>query len=163
MTAFTKTTGRHGVFVLALTLIFAMATTSVATGQEVKPISPDLTPKLQGLLRQEMVSIDVASKQILSALAAGEDQRVAELAQQIHDSFILAQSMTPEDKQDLLAAVPEDFVSRDRAFHKTADALAEAARAGDRAEQHVVFSRMVEACSSCHALYATDRFPGLAE
>lgn len=163
MTALTNTIRRHGVAVSTLTLIFAMVTTSVATGQEVHPVSPDLTPKLRGLLRQEMLSIEDASRQTLSALIAGEDQRVTDLAHQIHDSFILKQSMTPEDKQDLLAAVPEDFVTRDRAFHKIAAALAEAGRAGDRAGQHAEFSRMIDACSACHALYATDRFPKLTE
>jgi hypothetical protein len=167
MTALTKTVRRHCVAVSALVLIFVITTSSMATEQqvgskEVSPVSPKLTPKLQGLLRQEMLSIDAASKEILSALVAGEDQRVTELAQQIHDSFILAQSMTAEDKKELLGAVPEGFVTRDRAFHRIAAALAKAGREGDHAEQQVEFSRMIDACYSCHTLYATDRFPDLA-
>ena len=134
-----------------------------ATAQQVQPVSPELTPKLRELLRKEMLSIEDASKQILSHLIAGEDAKVAELAQQIHDSFILQQSMTPEDKQDLMAAVPEDFVTRDRAFHKLSADLAQAARDGDRSAQHQKFGQMVEACTACHALYATDRFVDLAE
>lgn len=148
--------------ITALTAIFAVAG-GLAAAQEVKPVSPDLTPKLRDLLRKEMLSIEEASKDILSALIAGDDERVAGLAQQVHDSFILAQSMTPEDEQDLMAAVPEDFVTRDRAFHELSATLAEAARNGDRAQQHADFGRMVEACTACHALYATDRFPDLAE
>jgi cytochrome c553 len=134
-----------------------------AAAQEVKPVSPDLTPKLQELLRKEMLSIEGASQQILSYLIAGDDARVAELAQQIHDSFILKQSMTPEDKQDLIAAVPEGFVSRDRAFHGMSKALAEAARDGDRARQNEEFGKMLGACTACHSAYATDRFPKLAK
>lgn len=168
MSIFTNTTRRYRVAISGLAMTLAIAATSVVTGQdvkpeEVKPVSPDLTPKLRDLLRQEMLSVDDASKQILSALIAGEDARVAELAQQIHDSFILAQSMTAEDKQDLMAAVPEDFVTRDRAFHEISHELAEAGRAGDRAGQHEKFGRMINACSACHTLYATDRFPSLAE
>lgn len=144
---------------MAYGLTFGLA----ATGQEVRPIFPDLTPKLRDLLRQEMLSVEQASKDILSALIAGNDTRVAELAQQIHDSFILQQSMTPEDKQDLLAAVPEDFVARDRAFHALSADLALAGRDRDREAQHVEFGRMIEACTACHARYATDRFPMLAE
>jgi hypothetical protein len=134
-----------------------------ATAQQVQPVSPELTPKLRDLLRREMLSIEEASRQIMSHLIAGEDAKVADLAQQIHDSFILQQSMTPEDKQDLMAAVPEDFVTRDRAFHTLSADLAKDARDGDRSAQHQTFSQMIEACTACHALYATDRFVALSE
>lgn len=110
-----------------------------------------------------MLSIKQASKDILSALIAGDDARVAEIAQQIHDSFILQQSMTPQDKEDLMAAVPKDFVARDRAFHELSADLALAGRDADRDAQHARFGRMIEACSACHARYATDRFPKLAD
>jgi hypothetical protein len=122
-----------------------------------------LTPKLQDLLQQEMVSVHEASRDNLTATIEGNDEGVAELAQQIHDSFILKQSMTPEDKADLMAAVPEGFVKMDRAFHELAAELAQAARDQDGARQHETFGRMIEACSACHAQYATDRFPEFAE
>lgn len=150
--------GRIPGIVSALVAAFALAAGS-AMAQEVKPISPELTPKLQDMLRQEMLSIEDASHQILSALIAGEDERVAKLAQQIHDSFIIKQSMTPEDKQDLMAAAPRDLISRDQAFHELAATLAAAGHAGDRAAEE--FASMIAACAACHAVYATDRFPGL--
>lgn len=133
------------------------------TGQQTEPVSPNLTQKLSELLRKEMLSIEDASKQILSALIAGDDARVAELSQKIHDSFILQQSMTPQDKQDLMAAVPEGFVAQDRAFHEIAADLAKAARDSDRVRQHEEFGRMINACTACHATYATDRFPKLVK
>lgn len=146
-----------------MAIVIGLASGLPASGQDARPVSPDLTPKLRDLLRQEMRSIEQASKDILSALIAGNDARVAKQAQQIHDSFILQQSMTPEDKQDLMAAVPEDFVARDRAFHRLSADLAQAGRDGDRDAQHAEFGRMIEACTACHARYATDRFPMLAE
>ena len=146
-----------------LAIVVGLAVGLPASGQEAGPISPDLTSKLRDLLRQEMLSVEEASKDILSALIAGDDARVAQLAQQIHDSFILQQSLTQEDKQDLMAAVPEEFVARDRAFHALSADLAQAGRDGDRDAQHAEFGRMIEACTACHARYATDRFPMLAE
>lgn len=134
-----------------------------ATAEDVNPVSPELTPKLQELLRKEMLSIEDASHQIMSYLVAGDDARVGEVAQQIHDSFIMQQSMTPQDKQDLLATVPDDFVARDRAFHGISAKLASAARDGDRKGQQKEFGRMIEACTACHSIYATDRFPKLLE
>lgn len=147
----------------ALAMGFVFASGVSATAQEENPVSPELTPKLRDLLRKEMLSVEEASKQILSALIAGDDVRVADLAQQIHDSFILKQSMTPQDKQDLMSAVPKDFVTRDRAFHELSAGLAEAGRDSDRTRQQEEFGRMIEACTACHALYATDRFPKLAQ
>lgn len=149
--------------VSTLAILVGLAHGLPAAGQEARPVSPDLTPKLRDLLRQEMLAIEQASKDVLSALIAGDDARVAELAQKIHDSFILQQSMTPEDKQDLMAAVPKEFVARDRAFHALSADLAQAGRDGDREAQQTAFSRMIEACTGCHARYATDRFPQLAE
>lgn len=148
--------------VSALAIGLGLAGLVPASGQQAEPVSPNLTQKLRELLRKEMLSIEDASKQILSALIAGDDARVGELSQKIHDSFILQQSMTPQDKQDLMAAVPESFVTRDRAFHEISANLAKAARDSDRARQHEEFGRMIEACTACHATYATDRFPGLA-
>jgi hypothetical protein len=84
--------------------------------QEFNPVSSNLTPKLRELLREGMLPIEDASHRSMSYLMAKGDVRVAEVAQQIHDSFVLRQLMTPEDKPDLMAAVPEDFVNRDRAF-----------------------------------------------
>ena len=148
---------------IATLIIISTGVSGLAMAQESEPVSLDLTPKLQDLLLQEMQSIEQASKDILSALIAGDDARVAELAQQIHDSFIMEQSMTPDDEQDLIAAVPEDFLTQDRALHELSHSLAEAARDSDRALQHAKFGEMIAACTACHTAYATDRFPHLAK
>ena len=95
-----------------------------------EPVGPQLTPKLQELLRQEMASVLIASQDILGAIVTGDHATVAERAQQIHDSFILQQSFTEQDRKDLMAAVPPEFVDLDRAFHETSAELAAAARAG---------------------------------
>lgn len=146
-----------------LALVACVALDGFVLAQEADPVTPKLTPKLQDLLRKEMLSIDHASQQILAALVRGEDARVTELAQQIHDSFILRQSMTPEDKADLMAAVPDGFVRQDKTFHEISAALAQAAREGDRPGQQEHFSQMIQACSACHAQYARDRFPNYSE
>lgn len=130
---------------------------------ETQPVGPKLTPKLQSLLTQEMVAILQASQAILDALVRGDDGRVAEQAQAIHDSFILEREMTEQDRRDLMQAAPPAFVERDRAFHELTGNLAAAARRGDRERQLELFGRMVESCSGCHARYATNRFTGFAD
>jgi len=126
--------------------------------QSAEPVSPKLTPKIRELLRKEMVSINDASQEIFTALIAGDDEQVALLAQQIHDSFILKQSMTAEDKMHLITVASKGFVEMDKEFHEISAELSKAARAGNRPLQQQHFSRMIEACSACHAQYATDRF-----
>lgn len=145
--------------VVALLPPFVVAVSAPAQ----EPVFPRLTPKLQDLLIQEMVAIHDASQNILTALISGEDARVAELAQQIHDSFILEQGMTGQDRQDLVSAVPPEFVQMDQELHALSEELAEAAREGNAASQLQLFGAMVEACAACHAMYATDRFPSFAE
>jgi len=127
-----------------------------------EPVGPKLTPKLQDLLRQEMASVLAASQDILGAIVTGDHPTVAEGAQQIHDSFILQQSLTDQDRQDLMAAVPPAFVDLDRAFHETSAELAAAARVGDADREISAFNQMTEACVACHTRFASDRFPGLA-
>ena len=144
---------------------FALAAALVAGGaaaQTAEPVGPKLPERLRELLLSEMNAIEGASLSIQSALVRGEDARVAELAQKIHDSFILRQEMTEEDRQALRAAVPMAFVERDQAFHALTGDLAEAARAGDAERQRALFGEVVSACAACHARYATNRFPGFA-
>ena len=145
---------------MALAGLLVLMTAGALTAAE--PVGPKLTPKLRDLLRQEMANVLLASQDILGALAIGDHASVAERAQQIHDSFILQQSLTEQDRQDLMAAVPPEFVELDRAFHETSAALAAAARAQDVGQEQSAFARMTEACVACHGRFATDRFPGLA-
>ena len=152
-------TGRIAGVLAAALMIGAAALAEEKT----EPVGPKLPERLQELLLQEMNAVYAASVDIMDALIRGEDARVAEQAQAIHDSFILQQEMTEADRKALRAAVPAAFVERDRAFHQLTGELAAAARAGDEARQRALFGEMITACTGCHERYATDRFPGFAE
>jgi len=152
--------GKRVRMMLLLSFVFFAVSGGLLTAGESEKFPSSLTPRLQQLLQQEMQSIHAASQQILTSMIEGNDARTAELAQQIHDSFILRQSMTEEDKADFMRTVPQDFVAIDRAFHATAAELAQAARDSDRERQHAAFARMIESCTDCHAQFATARFPG---
>ena len=96
-----------------------------------------------------------------TTLGTEDPRAVAERAQNIHDSFILEQSLSEQDLKDLEAAVPPAFLELDQTFHATAAGLAAAARAEDPARAAALFGRMVEDCAACHGRFAADRFPGL--
>lgn len=147
---------------VAAGLALAIPAPAQEAGGQPEPVGPKLTETLRDMLRREMNAILGASLQIQEALVRGADARVAELAQSMHDSFILAQEMTPEDREALRAAVPAAFVERDQAFHELTGELAAAARDGDDTRQRRLFGEVVSACAACHERYATDRFPGFA-
>jgi len=140
-----------GILILSFTVSFA------ATAAE--PVTPELTDKLDRLLREEMRSIQTAMGQIHSAIVMGQHDKVAKQAQDIHDSFILQQSLTEQDRKDLMSAVPEGFIKLDKEFHKLAASLAEAGRNDDTEKQHKLFGKMTGNCIQCHSTYVSDRFP----
>lgn len=143
----------------ALVSLFALA--SLAPGLAAEPVGPELTPKLRSLLIKEMVQIEQAMQAIFSAIVRGQHATIAEKGQAIHDSFILKQSLTEEDRQDLKAAVPAEFLQMDAHLHELSASLAEAGRSEDTLQQIELFGRMADTCVACHSTYTADRFPGL--
>ncbi|MBC7184206.1 MAG: hypothetical protein H5U30_11635, partial [Marinobacter sp.] len=132
----TKTNGSLlSIFILSLAVSF--------TATAAEPVTPKLTDKLDRLLREEMRSIQTAMGQIHSAIVMGQHDQVAKHAQDIHDSFILQQSLTEQDRKDLMSAVPEGFIKLDKEFHQLAASLAEAGRNDDTEKQHQLFGKMM--------------------
>ncbi|PRY72983.1 hypothetical protein [Halomonas ventosae] len=153
----TPAPGRRGALVLATLVALVASASSLAAD----PVRPELTPKLQGLLQKEMLQIEQAMQEVYSAMLQGRHAVVAEKGQAIHDSFILEQSLTDEDRQDLKAAVPQAFLQMDATLHELSASLAEAGQAQDTARQVALYGRMTESCVACHGAYVTDRFEGL--
>lgn len=125
------------------------------------PVTPKFTDKLSRLLQQEMRSVQSAMASIHVSMVTGQHEQVATKAQQIHDSFILKQSLTQQDKKDLMSAVPEGFVKLDKDFHRLAAGLAEAAKSKDIQRQYELYNEMTGSCIACHSKYVSDRFDGL--
>lgn len=146
---------RHAIVALGTLATVALA---APAGAE-EALGPKLPPDLRALLVKEMQAIDGAAERIRHALVRADLSTVAREAQAIHDSFILKQEMTPEQRQALLETAPKAFVGMDRAFHGTAAKVAEDARAGDLGKTAATFGGMLGECAACHVTYAPDRFP----
>ena len=140
-----------------------MTFVGIAAAQGAAPINvgDKLSPNVRSLLIKEMQAVLTASQTILEGIVKGQHELVAKNAEGIHNSFILKQKMTPEDRKALMAAVPSAFLQLDRAFHKLSADLAVAARTEDQAQERALFGQMVEACTGCHSSYAGERFSGL--
>lgn len=126
------------------------------------PVGPRLTPKLGELIIQEMQFVLQASSEIHAAIVTGDHETVAIQAMKVHDSFIMKRSLTEQDQQDLMNAVPPAFIALDAKLHETAAKLAHAAEQKDSELETVFFAKMTETCVTCHSAYATDRFPALS-
>ncbi|MFO7529480.1 MAG: cytochrome c [Marinobacter sp.] len=144
-------------FIGATALLVALSASVMAA----EPVTPKLTDKLSQLLQQEMRSVQSAMASIHTAMVTGEHETVATSAQKIHDSFILQQELTEQDRKDLMSAVPEGFVTLDKEFHKLAASLAEAGRKENTNEQRQLYDEMTRNCIACHGTYVSDRFPGV--
>lgn len=148
---------------LAAVLMIAIA--GIATAQDAAPVNvaDKLPPNVRALLIQEMQAVLTATQSILEGIVKGQHDLVAEKAEGIHNSFILKQKMTSEDRKSLKAAVPEAFLQLDRIFHNLSADLAKVARAGDQVQEQILFGQMVETCTEYHSRYAGRRFSGLAK
>lgn len=147
--------------VLLLGALLIIPLSAGADNEGDQDVTAALTPKLRGLLQQEMRHITDAMQSIYEGIVTGDHARVQDKAQAIHDSFILKQELTPADRKDLAGAVPKDFIKRDKRFHATAAELAAAARQKDTAAELARFESMTRQCADCHGRYVSQRFPGV--
>lgn len=134
-----------------------------STAWAADPVGPKLTPRLKDLIANEMQQVAQATAELSVAIAAGDHATVKRLGTAVRDSFILKQSLTADDKKDLMSAVPPEFVGLDRRFHGLAGKMAHAAEAHDSELQAVYYAKMLDSCIACHSHFASDRFPGFAE
>ncbi|MFO7550888.1 MAG: hypothetical protein R6W80_05750 [Haliea sp.] len=108
-----------------------------------------------------MVQIDAAMQVIHGAIVRGEHEVVEKQGMAIHDSFILQQSITPEQRKALKAAVPDGFLQLDQGFHALAARLSDSGGRKDTAAQLQIFGELTQTCVTCHSRYVSERFDGL--
>ena len=130
---------------------------TVGTNQELA-----LTPEVRELLRAEMREVATGTQQLAVAIAGADWATVAATAGRIRASYIMAKRLSPGQRTELERALPGRFKLLDAGFHERAGRLAAAATAHDAELTAFHYSRLVEACTTCHAEFARTRFPGFA-
>lgn len=146
---------------LALLLAGALLAASPQAGEpHATADAVALPPDVLALLRREMQEIEKGIGRIGVALAKGDWTAAHAEAESIHSSYVMAQALTPAQREALHAGLPDGFKRLDARFHGTARKLSEAAiaRDADIAIHH--YGRLIEGCTECHARYAQQRFPG---
>ena len=122
-----------------------------------------LSADLRNLLGEEMVAIENGMKNLVPAISSGEWEKVASIAQNISNSFIMKQKLTTAQKDELHRVLPSQFIEMDQGFHNSAGMLAHAAGMKNADVVNFYFFKLNSACVACHTKYATERFPGLVK
>lgn len=127
-----------------------------------RPLLP-LSPGLQDLLRQEMISIQNTMMQMMPSISSGDWDKVSEFAGKIADTHILKQKLTQDQFMELARVLPNEFKELDNEFHMMAGMMAHVAQ-----ERHLelvtfYYYKLTEGCVGCHSKFATHRFPALIQ
>jgi cytochrome c556 len=149
----------HAVRIFLATLVLICA---AAGAQEKQPGQNDLhlSPQLTELLRAEMRTLLAGIQSIASGIATADWNAVADLGAQMRASYIADQKLTPALREELETSLPEHFKRLDSDFHHEAGRLEAAAASHDSQLVTFHYYRLLETCTTCHALYAAARFPG---
>jgi cytochrome c556 len=106
-----------------------------------------ILPMMAQHQKQNMREHLVAVQEIVAALSVNDFSGVEQAAQPLGYSPKMAAMC------DNLGAATPGFSERGKAFHHTADGIAEAARKQDQAAVMVALSKTLETCTACHAMY----------
>jgi hypothetical protein len=121
-----------------------------------------LSPGLRELFKLEMLGLQGAMLELLPAVAAGDWEAIAATAVRIRTGFVLAQRLTPEQREELDRKLPAGFLERDAEFHEVASGLEHAAHRKQADLVPFYVYRLTEGCVGCHSRFAQTRFPSLA-
>lgn len=120
-----------------------------------------LSPELRDLLSKEMRALQNGMMSIIPAYASGNWQEIESIANKMHESYILKQSLTENQIKELHTQLPRSFIEEDQNFHYLASMLSHVAKNKKVELVGFYFSKLTEACVSCHEKYAVHKFPGL--
>ncbi len=149
---------------LVLTFVIGALTSNASVADEQHhQHGLNIPAEIKPILTKEMLAIEKGMQELVSSIAKGEWDKTASIGKQIQASYILKQSLTAEQKQQLHHNLPEQFIRQDRAFHKYAGMLAHAAKAKNKDVINFYFYKMNESCNQCHSRYAQERFPGFVD
>ncbi len=120
-----------------------------------------LSDDLRDLLSQEMQALESGMISIIPAYNSGNWNEIESTAEKMNKSYIMKKNLTESQVKELHAVLPRAFIEKDQNFHYLAGMLEHAAKSRKAELINFYFSKMNESCVSCHAAFATHRFPAL--
>lgn len=120
-----------------------------------------LSHNLRHLLIQEMQALQTGMMSIIPAYISGNWTNIENTARKMKNSYILKQNLTESQMHELHTVLPHAFIKKDQRFHYLAGMLEQAAHNKDSELINFYIYKMNESCMSCHAKFATHKFPDL--
>jgi len=120
-----------------------------------------LSHDLRSLLAKEMQALQSGMMSIIPAYISGNWGEIETTAEKMKSSYILKKSLTESQVKELHSVLPHEFIKQDQRFHYLAGMLEHAAKNKKPELINFYFSEMNESCVSCHAVFATHKFPDL--
>jgi len=147
----------------AVLLAFCVAAQADDGHREAEQGVEALSAPLREALSTEMVALQNGLMTVMPAFVAGRWDEVAGIGRQMHDSYIMKQSLSAAQVEELHQAMPASFLELDARFHYLAGMLQHAAEAKKPELVGFYLGRLAETCVTCHALHARGKFPAYAE
>ncbi len=127
---------------------------------EHKAQSIHISQELRAVLNQEMQQIKGGMESLVFATVSGNWGKISSVGHQIKHSYIMKQKLTKKQRHELHDKLPMGFKQLDKKLHNYAGMLAHVAKEHDMELVNYYIYKMNETCASCHAQYASDKFPG---
>jgi hypothetical protein len=125
-----------------------------------KAQSIHISSELRAVLNQEMQQIKGGMESLVFATVSGNWGKISSIGHQIKHSYIMKQKLTKKQRHELHDSLPAGFKQLDKKLHNYAGMLAHVAKEHDMELVNYYIYKMNETCASCHAQYASDKFPG---
>lgn len=141
-------------FLLPVLFIFALLTAGIVSGHQGHSLQSlgSTTNSAQDPLIEEMTALDSAFRDIVSAIALGNNEQVRKALESMHGAMekthvgIHAGTVTLRKNASRI----KEFIERDQAFHEKLEALDRAARHENEREMLRITKQLLDGCVQCH-------------
>ena len=86
-----------------------------------------LSPELREILKKEMLALEKGMMSVIPAYVSGNWTEIESIAHKMKASYILQQSLTDKQVEELHSSLPESFIKLDQQFHYLSGMLGHAA------------------------------------
>lgn len=121
----------------------------------------NLSPELRNLFSQEMRHLQAGMIEIYPMYISGDWAGIIPVAKKMENSYVMKQSLTKKQMHELHSKLSNEFIELDQKFHYLSGMLGHAAKMKKPELVGFYFTKMNEACLSCHTKFATHKFPAL--
>lgn len=145
----------YGRIMVVLTVaLFAGIPSIFSTGYAMHPqeSGPSASGTEENPLIEEMIILDSAFREVVSAVAMGDGERVHKALHAMHGTMEKTHAGVHEGKVRIPknADRQEEFVRMDVEFHRDIEGLAEAGMKNDQEKMLTLTKKLLDGCVNCH-------------